>query len=108
LRERKDMADFEISIPAPDDNIEMTVGQSLQITFVDARRFCSPIDASTYFSPALPNGKQDRGYVWTGVAQAAGIGQTVKHHSVGHDVDCESKIKRSGNRSIQISGSIPP
>jgi hypothetical protein len=102
------MADFEISIPAPDDNIQMTVGQSLQITFVEARRFCSPADASGYFSPALPNGPQVKGYVWTGFAQAAGSDKTVKHHAVDHDADCASNRKRSGNRSIQISGSIPP
>jgi hypothetical protein len=101
------MADFEISIPAPDDNIEMTVGQSLQITFVEARRFCSPVEASGYFSPALPNGKQEKGYVWIGYAQQTGSGKTIRHHAVGHDVDCESKIKRSGNRSIQITGSMP-
>ena len=102
------MADFEISIPAPDDNIVMTVGQSLQITFVADRCFCSPDDASLYFSPSLPNGNQDEGYVWLGYAQKAGEGTTIKHHAVEHDAGCESNRKRSGNRSIQITGSIPP
>jgi hypothetical protein len=101
------MADFNISIPAPDDNIQMTVGQSLQITFVEALRFCSPSDASGYFSPALPNGAQEKGYVWIGYAQATGSGKTIRHNAVEHKESCESK-KRSGNRSIQISGSIPP
>jgi hypothetical protein len=102
------MADYEIEIPAPDDNINMVVGQTLQITFVEARRFCSTAGTADYFNPPLPDGPQAKGYVWTGEALTVGIDKKITHHSVGHDVDCGSKTKRSGNRSIQISGSIPP
>lgn len=101
------MAAYSINIPAPDDNISMEVGDTLTITFVEARRFCSPATASTYFSPALPNGPQAKDYVWTGTAQEAGSGQTINHHAVGKDVECDSKVKRSGARSIQIGSGKP-
>jgi hypothetical protein len=100
--------DFEIDIPAPDDNIEMTVGQCLQITFVEARRFCTTSGSADFFDPALPVGPQKIGYVWTGTALAAGIDQKIMHHDVEHDAECGSSKKRSPSRSIQISGSIPP
>jgi hypothetical protein len=93
---------YKINVPDSDD-VSLDVKDTLEITFTDARRFCSPDTAATYFSPALPNGKQAKDYVWSGVAQSEGEGQTIQHHAVGHDVQCDSNVKRSATHSIQIN-----
>jgi hypothetical protein len=100
------MATYSINVPGS-DNVEMVVGDTLEITFTEACRFCSPADAATYFSPSLPDGKQEKDAAWSGVAQSAGSGQTVNHHSVGHDAKCDSHVKRSATRSIQIGSGKP-
>lgn len=100
------MADYSINVPGS-ENVSLEVDDTLTITFTEARRFCSHASASTYFSPALPNGAQAKDYVWTGTAQSAGGGQTVNHHAVGHEADCDSKVKRSATRSIQIGSNRP-
>ena len=97
------MATVSITVPDSED-VNLDVGDTLEITFTEACRFCSPADAADYFDPALPNGPQAKGAVWSGVAQAAGEDQTVNHHSVGKDAACDSKVKRSPTHSIQISG----
>jgi hypothetical protein len=97
---------YYINVPGSDD-VDMIVGDTLDITFVEACRFCSPDDASTYFSPALPNGKHAKDDTWSGIAQTAGSDKTVDHHSVGEAVECSSSRKRSGTRSIQIGSGTP-
>jgi hypothetical protein len=100
------MATYQINVPESED-VEMVVGDTLEITFTEACRFCSPADAATYFSPSLPDGKQEKDDVWSGVAQSAGSDQTVNHHSVGHEAKCDSNVKRSATHSIQIGSGKP-
>lgn len=97
---------YSMDVPGSDD-VAMVVGDTLEITFTEACRFCSPADAATYFSPSLPDGKQAKDAVWSGVAQSTASGKTVNHHSVGHDVKCDSNVKRSATRSIQIGSGTP-
>jgi hypothetical protein len=97
---------YKITVPDSED-VEMDVGDTLEITFTEARRFCSPATAATYFSPALPDGKQNNGTVWSGIAQSAGADQTFNHHAVAHDAECGSDRKRSPPRSVQIGSGTP-
>ncbi len=53
---------YKINVPNSDD-VSLDVTDTLEITFTDARRFCSPDTAATYFSPALPNGPQAKDYI---------------------------------------------
>jgi hypothetical protein len=100
------MATYQINVPESED-VKMKVGDTLEITFTEACRFCSPADAATYFSPALPDGKQKEDDVWSGVAQSAALDQTFDHHSVAHDATCDSKKKRSATHSVQIGSGKP-
>jgi hypothetical protein len=95
------MATYDIDVPG-DDDVTLNVGDTLNISFVQDCRFCSPESASTYFDPALPNGDHNKDTSWSGVAQSAGDDQSVNHHSVGKAVDCASRVKRSPTRTIQI------
>ncbi len=100
------MATYQINVPESED-VQMKVGDTLEITFTEACRFCSPAAAATYFSPSLPDGKQKENDVWSGVAQSAGLNQTFNHHSVGHDAECGSNKKRSAPHSVQIGSGTP-
>jgi len=99
------MTAYTIDVPG-DEDVELDVNDTLTIDFVEDCRFCSPDSASTYFSPALPNGDHTKDTSWTGTAQTAGDDKTVEHHSVAKAADCESSRKRSPTRSIQIGGNM--
>jgi hypothetical protein len=101
------MTDYTIDVPAPDDDVELNpLTDTLTINFTEKCKFCSPTGAAGYFSPALPNGVNDKGTSWKGTPQTAGADQTISHHSVAHDKDCDSK-KRAANRTIQIGSGKP-
>jgi hypothetical protein len=100
------MTDYIITVPNGDENVEMTLTDTLTINFTEKCKFCSPTDAATYFSPALPNGVNDGGTTWKGTPQAAGDNTKTSHHSVKHDENCDSK-KRAANRTIQIGSGTP-
>jgi hypothetical protein len=101
------MTDYSIDVPEGDEDVDLIpLEDTLTINFTKKCKFCSPTDAATYFSPALPNGVNDEGTSWTGTPQTAGANKTVSHHSVEHNEDCASK-KRAANRTIQIGSGTP-
>ena len=98
------MGHFCIEIPG-DANVNMNIGDGLQIDFKSAAKLCVDSGNPNAFTPALPSGApQTKGTVWPSATSwaIANIATTITYTHCGNDKNCGSSHKPTGG----VSGTI--